>query len=453
LNNKIVSTTKKISTIFFAIVLVTGTLALSFQSSFMVGTNAQAQPYYDGGMDSYGSSNYGNDNSYESQYQSSYKPDYKPQYPSYDGKDDNRDKFQKDSSKSVSINKLKCINTNININGNNSGNINVGNKGKVAGEEGYSGAYSSGGSGYGGSEGYDNKKDKGFDCVINNNNTNINNGGGNQTIPPVPPEQKATLNVTKLVTCDEVNGGGSLIPDIDPTCTDLEGNITEDQFNITVTDTDPTPSQFTGSETGTIVTLGAGSYTVTETFNASISENIEALGGNITGPNITFTGDCTQTGVNSTSATGTIAAGEQQDCNIVNNFVINVTDTCPECFERFLTDDQLAALETYLTGFRLTLETYCALFVQSLTPQDVIDGPPGGGLLGDFPNTTPPIVLSQEDLQALAECIFAATHGGTNNNIAGLPPVDVFSEETDSPGLTALEKIEKLKTQWLDLLP
>jgi hypothetical protein len=346
LNNKLTSTTIKISTIFLAIVLVTGTIALaSSQSSFMVGTNAQAQPYYGGGMDnryddrksyvmdSYGSSNYGNDNSYKSQYQPSYKPDYKPQYqPSY-GKDNDRDKSQKDI-KSVSINKLNCINTNININGNNTGNINLGNKGKAAAEEGgYVGAYSAGSDGYGGSDegyydnGYDNKKkDKGFTCTINNNNTNTNIGGdGNQTIPPEPP--KAKLNVTKLVTCEERKIGGNndiITPVLRPTCTDLLGNITEDQFNITVTDTNVSPSSFNGSETGTIVTLDAGSYTVTEDPDeTSIAADKATLGGNITGPNISFpNGDCTQTGANSTSATGTIAAGEEQDCNIENQFVI-----------------------------------------------------------------------------------------------------------------------------------
>jgi hypothetical protein len=69
----------------------------------------------------------------------------------------------------------------VNINGNNTGDISVGNKGAA---EGYLGASSSGGSGYGvgGYDGY--KQGKGFDCIINNNNTNTNvvsGGGGNVT--------------------------------------------------------------------------------------------------------------------------------------------------------------------------------------------------------------------------------------------------------------------------------
>jgi hypothetical protein len=202
-NNKIVSI-KSFSAIFLAIVLVTGTIALYFPS-FMTG--AKAQLYYDNRMDnrynSYGpipeypdnnyynsyESDYGMDkdkkpyrtDSYESKYPS-YKHDYKPAYPSY-GKDDKRDKSSKDSKKSVDINKIKCINTNLNINGNNNADINVGNKG-----QGYSGAYSSGVNGEEGYNGYYDeyeKKGKGFDdCVIDNNNTNTNIiSGGNQTTP------------------------------------------------------------------------------------------------------------------------------------------------------------------------------------------------------------------------------------------------------------------------------
>jgi hypothetical protein len=166
--SKIVSsTTKTTSAIFLAIVLIAGTIAIS--SSFM--TNSQAQPYHEDRMDNMY-------NSYGPPEYPSYQPDYKPIYPSYEK--DNRDK-SKDSSKSVSINKIKCINNNININGVNSGDINIGNKGGVAAAEGYSG---SGANSYGGEGYYDghSKKDKGFECIINNNNTNINLvGGGNQT--------------------------------------------------------------------------------------------------------------------------------------------------------------------------------------------------------------------------------------------------------------------------------
>jgi hypothetical protein len=315
--NKILSI--KSNAIFLAAILVAGTIALSVQS-FMIGAHAQPY-YYDGGMDtSY--------NSYESLQYPSYKPDYKAKYSS-----DNNNYKSKDS-KSVSINKIKCINNNVNINGNNTGDINIGNKG-AANEEGYSSGYSSNdGSGYGGEGYYDGgqnyKKDKGFNCIINNNNTNTNfGGGGNQTIPPGPTT--TNLNVTKLVTCQQVDGS-SLVPSIQQlsaNCDDLLALITEDQFNITVTDTNVSPSNFNGSEIGTLVTLDAGPFTVTEEPDDSVAADVatlEDIQTNITGPIPSFLGDCTQTGIGSFSATGDIAAGGQETCNIVNNFVMTRND-------------------------------------------------------------------------------------------------------------------------------
>ena len=162
--------------IFLIIVLVAGTFA-AISSSFIVG--AQAESYYgmDDRYDIY------EPTEYPSEYTDNQYNTYEPrEYPS-----DNNYKSEKNSSsKSVSLNKIKCINNNVNINGNNTGNINLGNKG-TAQEGGYSDAYSSGGSGgYGGegyNDGYDDKKDKGIDCIINNNNNNINiiGGGGNVT--------------------------------------------------------------------------------------------------------------------------------------------------------------------------------------------------------------------------------------------------------------------------------
>ena len=65
-----------------------------------------------------------------------------------------------------SSNNVKCINENININGENAGNIEASSNGLVplANSFGNDDRY------YG--EKYDNKKDKGFDCRINNNNNN-----------------------------------------------------------------------------------------------------------------------------------------------------------------------------------------------------------------------------------------------------------------------------------------
>ena len=389
---------RKASSIFLAILMFTGTIALSYpSSSFMMGAEeAQAQPYYDDNNDvmdnsrynSYEpttpeyspkytdknspkyeyppkytdrnsyynnyestttSEDYGKENNYRNSYEknndnydvsskypsSSYKPNnYKPaEYPSSQGVKDNNNyyKSQKDSSsskKSVSLNKIKCINDNLNIDGENTGNITIGNKGTA---EGYLSGYSSGGSGYGGGEGYyDNgynkKKDKGIDCIINNNNTNTNiGGGGNQTIPPEP--SKATLNVTKVVTCEDTTL--SVVAPIDR-CATLEQLITEDQFLIEVTDDNPIPSQFPGSESGTVVTLGAGNYVVTETDDPSVLTDLGTLlqqfnqGGG--GPFFiqraqSLTGDCTQVLLGG-QATGTIGAGESQTCDIENSFTI-----------------------------------------------------------------------------------------------------------------------------------
>jgi hypothetical protein len=355
LNNNIVST-KNTNAIFLAIVLVFGTITTILPS-------VQAETYYemDSSYDSYQSGQkYTNNNSYESQYgmgsyekpsygndkyepreyspkysereynnyppkyemdsyQKSYKnnyyeqpreyPSYKEEYPKY-SKDNNGHESKKVDSKSVSINKIKCINNNVNINGHNAGNVSIGNNG-----QGYLGGYSS-------ANGYDNKKDKSVDCIINNNNINNNvAGGGNQTTT------KATLNVTKLVTCEDTTVNG---PAPVNRCAALEQLITEDQFLIEVTDDNPVPSQFTGSEAGTVVTLGPGGYTVTETSAASVNQDIATLlqQFNMQSGGIFFiqraqslTGDCTQVLLGG-QATGTIGAGESQTCNIENSFTI-----------------------------------------------------------------------------------------------------------------------------------
>jgi hypothetical protein len=143
--------------------------------------------------------------------------------------------------------------------------------------------------------------------------------------PPVAND--SNLIVTKLVTCQQADGS-SLVPSIQQissSCVDLLALITEDQFNITVTDTNVSPSNFNGSEIGTLVTLDAGPFTVTEEPYDSVAEEVaglEDIQTEITGPSPSFSGDCTQTGIGSFSATGEIAAGGQETCNIVNNFNI-----------------------------------------------------------------------------------------------------------------------------------
>ena len=97
--SKIIST-KKINACFLAIVFLAGTFA-AITPSFIIGVNAQAEPY---GMDQRYNSyepDYGMDNSY----------DNKQSY----GKDSNSYDKSKDSS--TIVKKVKCNNINVNVNG------------------------------------------------------------------------------------------------------------------------------------------------------------------------------------------------------------------------------------------------------------------------------------------------------------------------------------------------
>jgi hypothetical protein len=134
----------------------------------------------------------------------------------------------------------------------------------------------------------------------------------------VTPPQTATLNVTKLVTCADENLTTGV------SCAQLLSAITEDQFNIFVTDNNSLPP-FSGSETGTVVTLDATSYQVAETPTPSILDDIDDLDDDvstITGPFPSFSGNCLPAAPNVFSTTGIIAPGESQTCNIVNHFII-----------------------------------------------------------------------------------------------------------------------------------
>ena len=98
--NKLAS--NKTSAIFLSIVLVAGTIAL-FSPLFMNRAQAKVESEYYGIDNNYEKS-YRHDN-YESTEYPFYKPAYKSEYQSYSEKDNY--KSSKDSSNSVSINKLK----------------------------------------------------------------------------------------------------------------------------------------------------------------------------------------------------------------------------------------------------------------------------------------------------------------------------------------------------------
>ena len=139
-----------------------------------------------------------------------------------------------------------------------------------------------------------------------------------------------SLSVLKTVTCTPA------IVSLQPACDAIiagtgapSGQISPNEFNITVTGNNPNPSQFNGSSTAVVVTLDPGSYNVTDigypSVTEAISEIIDEFSGisTIVGPTPTFSGNCDQILGNSQTATGIIAAGDSQICNIQNAFIIN----------------------------------------------------------------------------------------------------------------------------------
>jgi hypothetical protein len=425
----IIKLTKKSNALFFAALLLVGTIAAS-SPLFMLG--AQAEPYY--GMDK--------------------------------------------DRKVVSVSSLKCNNINVNVNGLELDILPPSLSTLLTGGEVDATAYSygSGERNYG-SESSGSETDFRFICINNNNNTFV---GVDDEEPTPPRPTTANLNVNKLVTCQQEDRNG-LVPSIQQIsldCDDLLTLITEDQFNIGVTDTNVSPSNFKGSETGTLVTLGAGPFTVTEEPDDSVAEEVETIEDiqtDVTGPFPSFSGDCTQTSIGSFSATGDIAAGGQETCNIVNNFVITEIDPCEACFNvdstlKAAIEDQLVK-QTVDFGFVVgsdnliipsgvdTIEQLCPLLKGHTDV--LIDSIISTIVLIQTGSTT----AFQAEIDALIECLIEAgvivdtTPGLTASNIntsGGLthtfssPPTIAQGTEED---LSALEKITKLKQQWLELLP
>ena len=152
--------------------------------------------------------------------------------------------------------------------------------------------------------------------------------------------------------------------------------------------------------------MGAGNYVVSETFDvASLEADIAFLvaefkklagGGGvrdyeITWPIVSFSGDCTAVNLGS-EATGTIAAEGLQTCQIENHFDIGLAPLIDEICNNGIDDDGDGSVDL--------ADPNC--FVGS----------------GSLPSSFSPTIIAQET--------------------------------GDS---SALAKIAKLKTQWLDLLP
>jgi hypothetical protein len=143
------------------------------------------------------------------------------------------------------------------------------------------------------------------------------------------PPSTGSLSVTKTVTCTPA------IASLQPACDAIiagtgapSGQITPNDFNITVTGNNPNPSSFNGSSTAVVVTLDPGPYNVTDIGYPSVSLALSEIFDEFQGissivPIITFSGDCEQILGFSQRANGTIAAGDSQTCNIQNAFLVN----------------------------------------------------------------------------------------------------------------------------------
>src|SRR5574339_205396 len=233
----------------------------------------------------------------------------------YDHGNDHYKVYSDLKSSDVKVQKIKYVNSNINVNGIDITEIPP--DGTTAAEA----AENEGGAGA------NSQNDKGLEDKINFDRNLVNvcaNINDNEQTKISSPKD-ANLLVTKTVTCDDFSDESvpSVQQDVNP-CPVLEATITEDQFVISVTGNNPVPPQFQGSEGGQNVVMGAGFYTVTETSAASVAMDISTLEGNlgidITGPTASFAEDCTQS--DPLEATGTITAGQSQTCKITNHFII-----------------------------------------------------------------------------------------------------------------------------------
>jgi hypothetical protein len=383
---------KRINAMFLAIVLVVGTFALA-SPSFIVGA-AQATPDHENDYDdkkSYvkdrdrddKSRDSGKDNDEEDKSYSKDRDDDSRDYENdYDDKksyekdrddksrghdkdydDDNEksygkdrdDKSKKDSSNSVFVKKLKCNNVNVNLNG---VDVDIGllnGNGRIAEaqlEEGTDSFVSNG------EKGQSNANTDYRILCINNNNNN------RQGEPPTPSEELAKLNVIKNVECDS-NGGS---PNDAAVCDFVEANISPEDYEMTVTGNNPTPSQFPGSSTGTKVQLEEGDYIVDEVLASTAQLQIDLDTDNIiTTTTVDDSSDCE--GVFNQNdafqeAIGTISAEESHTCAITNT--ITVTDGEVPSPEDFATLQIVKAIPCFTTG--PGQEDVCSDIFAAITP-------------------------------------------------------------------------------------
>ena len=289
---------KIVSVPLLAAILAAGLLVLIPTSI----TNAQAQMYNDGYGDRYYADSY-----YE---------------------DDNRYGYDSHPKKSadVSVQELECVNSDVNVNGVDLTKIQDPTRWAAANNLIVNEA-----------DGPDGPNGNGVGDSINvdSNLVNIcvNYNQNEQVIGPTdeePPEPlTGNLAVSKFVTCDEFEGEGfTSVQQTEPDpCLELLNNITASDFGISMAGNEPVvPDTFPASDPpGQNVILGSGSYTVTETADASVAANVtaleEELSVDIEGPIPSFEGNCIQSLTNDFVATGIMAPEGSQTCEITNNFL------------------------------------------------------------------------------------------------------------------------------------
>jgi hypothetical protein len=137
-----------------------------------------------------------------------------------------------------------------------------------------------------------------------------------------PEPEDAQLSVTKTVTCVSISG----IPDDDAVCNwalaESPNSIEPSDFQIMVAGNNPVPSSFAGSENPEAVSIGPGDYTISETRpdTSVLQQELNTQVVNF-GDSFFVSGDCVLNQAGDT-ATGTIAAGQSQECNIINQIFI-----------------------------------------------------------------------------------------------------------------------------------
>jgi len=159
-----------------------------------------------------------------------------------------------------------------------------------------------------------------------NNDNNTNNGGGGN--------EPGTLTVIKQVECESREG----TPSDEEVCAYAENSVNfpdPEDFTITLTSSNPNPSTFPGSSTGTPVNLGTGLFIITETI-PNLSAIQAELQARESGDSKTAIGDCTTPvdgGIlDDAAATGTMTPDGSQECTIINTMIF-IGGTVPEAPE------------------------------------------------------------------------------------------------------------------------